>query len=55
MADQYLAAILQKVSEVRDAGISIDDEELALFTVDGLNSSYDAFVTTITVTSRVNY
>lgn len=49
-ADQYLAAILKKVDEVRDAGIVIEDEDLALFALDGLHSSYDAFVTAITAT-----
>lgn len=50
IANQYLIAISQKADEVRDVGISIDDEELALFALDDLDSSYDAFVMTITGT-----
>lgn len=49
--DQYLAAISKKADEVRDTGIYIEDEELALFALDDLDSSYDAFVTAITVTT----
>lgn len=50
-ADQYLAAISKKVDKVRDADISVEDEELALFVLDDLNSSYDAFITAVTTTS----
>lgn len=50
-ADQYLSSISKKVDEVRDVGIIVDNEELALFALDGLNFSYDAFVTTVTTTS----
>jgi len=32
--------------------ISVDDEELMLFVLDGLDSSYDAFITTVTATSE---
>lgn len=49
-ADQYLTAISKKVDEVRDASISVEDEELALFALDGLDSSYEAFVTAVTAT-----
>lgn len=48
--DQYLAAVSQKVDEVRDAGITIEDKELSLFAMDDLDSSYDAFVTIVTAT-----
>jgi len=48
--EQYLAAISKKIDEIRDAGITIDDKELALFAMDGLESSYDAFVMAITAT-----
>lgn len=50
--DQYLAAISKKADEVRDTGINIKDEELVLFALDGLDSSYDTFVTVITATTR---
>lgn len=50
-ANQYLATISRKVYEVHDAGITVDDEELALFTLDGLDSSYNAFVIAVTTTS----
>lgn len=46
--DQYFAIILKKAGEIRDVGIEIEDEELALFSLDGLDSSYDVFVTAIT-------
>lgn len=51
-ADQYLVAISKKTDEVRDAKITVDDEKLALFALDGLDSSYDAFVAVVTTTSR---
>lgn len=50
-ADQYLVAISRKAYKIGDAGISIGDDELALFALDNLNSSYDAFVMAITATS----
>lgn len=49
--NQYLAALSKKADEVRDANIYIEDEELALFALDGLDSSYDAFVIAITATA----
>lgn len=49
--DQYLVVISRKVDEVRDAGIVVDDEEIAPFVLNGLDSSYDAFVTAVTATS----
>lgn len=49
--EQYLGVISKKIDEVRDAGITINDEELALFAMDDLDSSYDAFVTVITATA----
>lgn len=48
--DQYLTVISKKVDEVRDVRIVIEDEELALFALDELDSSYDAFVTAVTAT-----
>lgn len=50
--DQYIAAISKKADEVRDAGIFIEDEELTLFALDDLDSSYDAFVTAVTATTK---
>lgn len=50
-AEQYLVAISQKADEVRAEGITVEDEELALFTMDGLDSSYDAFVTKVTTST----
>lgn len=46
--DEYLVVLSKKANKVRDAIITIEDEELALIALDGLYSSYDAFVTTIT-------
>lgn len=40
-----------KADEVRDASIIVEDEELALFALNGLDSSYDTFVIVITTTS----
>lgn len=51
IAYQYLATISKKEDEVRDVVITVDDEELALFAFDSLDSSYNAFVTTVTTTS----
>lgn len=42
--NQYLVAISKKADEVRE------DKELVLFELDGLDSSYDAFVIKISVT-----
>lgn len=52
LVDQYLAIISKKVDEVRDVGIVMDDEEIALFALNELHSLYDAFVTAIIATSR---
>lgn len=48
--DQYLAAISKQIDEVRDVGIIMEDEELALFALDGIDSSYDTFITAIIAT-----
>lgn len=50
-ADEYLAALSKKADEVRDAGISMDDGELTLIALDGLDASYDAFVTAVTASA----
>lgn len=42
--------ISKKVDEVRYAGIVIEEEKLALFALDGLDASYDAFVIAIMAT-----
>lgn len=47
--DKYLATVSKKlVDEVRDNGLKIEDSELALITLDGLDNSYDTFVTVVT-------
>lgn len=52
MVDQYLAALSKKADEIRDTSIHIEDEELALLALDGLDASYDAFVTMVIATTR---
>lgn len=43
--DAYLMEITHLTKEVREAGVALDDKELTLVTLNGLDSSYDAFVT----------
>lgn len=46
--ESYLMEITQLAREVREAGVPLDDSELSLVTLNGLDSSYDAFVTSLT-------
>lgn len=44
---QYLSAIKAKVDEITSAGATIDIEDIILYTLNGLPSSYNAFKTVI--------
>lgn len=49
--DDYLTVLSKKAYEVKDAGTNLDNEELALIACDGLDSSYNAFVTVVTASA----
>lgn len=44
----YISELTHLVEDVREAGVSLDDGELSLIALNGLNSAYDGFVTTYT-------
>lgn len=44
-AEDFIADLTRLAEEVREAGVALDDGELTLVALNGLNASYDAFVT----------
>lgn len=46
--DDYLAMLTVMAEELREAGVIIDDGELSLIALNGLDEGYDPFVTTLT-------
>lgn len=43
--EAYVMELTHLVEEVYEAGVALDDEELTLIALNGLDTSYDAFVT----------
>lgn len=41
--DDYMANLTTMAEDLKEAVVSIDDGELSLFTLNGLDSSYDSF------------
>lgn len=48
MADEYFAKLTAMSEELHKAGVIVDDGELSLIAFNGLNETYDPFVTTQT-------
>lgn len=47
-ADEYFAKLTELSEELRQAGVVIDDSELSLIALNGLDETYDSFVTSQT-------
>lgn len=43
--DEYFAKLTSMIEELHEAGITIDNDELSLIALNGLDTSYNPFVT----------
>lgn len=45
IADDYVARLTEMAEELHEAGVVVDDGDLTLIAMNGLDESYDPFVT----------